>query len=351
MNFKHLCLSFAFVMTALSCSASAFALEDDSVNFLLEDDDETKAELNAKKIKPYFDEQSIVQDVIDFPQFKGFAHLMMPISSMSDLSVHLADLFKIMIVHHNVYATNTIESLNFMAHEVDLGRQIYYPIYDEGKIREDGSCKDSGVFFLRGPENAPFALIVPGGNDYYSAVIHEGFPLAINLNRRGYNVFVLSYRKRSVAVGSDDLANTIDYIIENHDKFKVSPRGYSLWGAGIGCQVILNVTQNLYHRRGCDYDKSVTNVYEYPIAYHSGKNDVPTVFVVGEMDNIVNKTVLKSAVLNLKKMSMDSMYISVPRYGHAFGLGIERFSMSSTDWITKTVEFWMENRVSRLNFN
>lgn len=349
MNCKTLCVAFMLSL-GMTFFAGNSQAEDEYVNFLLEEDEDSKGDAVSRVIKPYFNEKSIIQDVVDFPKFKGFGHLILPISSMSDLSVHLPDVYRIMNVHHNVYASNTIDSLNYLAHEVDLGNKVYYPIYNEGKIREDGSCKDSGLFFLKAKEKAPFAVVVPGGNDYYSSVIHEGLPLAINLHKRGYNVFVLSYRKRSVSVGSDDLATAIDYIMEHAEELNVAVKGYSLWGAGLGCQVVLNVTQNLYHRRDCEYGKSVTNVLEYPIAYHSSQNDVPTVFVVGETDNIVNKTVLKSAVLNLKKMKLSSLYISVPKFGHAFGLGLEKYSISSSDWITQSVEFWNENRVSRINF-
>lgn len=40
----------------------------------------------------------------------------------------------------------------------------------------------------------PFALIFPGGGFAYVGSLHEGFPLADALSRKGCNAFVLHYR-------------------------------------------------------------------------------------------------------------------------------------------------------------
>jgi hypothetical protein len=50
-----------------------------------------------------------------------------------------------------------------------------------------------GLFFFRGKSGAPFAVVSPGGGFAYVGFVHEGFPYAVEINKRGYNAFVLNH--------------------------------------------------------------------------------------------------------------------------------------------------------------
>ena len=73
------------------------------------------------------------------------------------------------------------------------GKQVFYSYYTDEEVKKDPSLQNTGLFFFRGKRNAPYAIVVPGGYKYRT-ILHEGFPIAIPISRRGYNVFVLSYR-------------------------------------------------------------------------------------------------------------------------------------------------------------
>ncbi|MDR2342481.1 MAG: hypothetical protein LBD84_05535 [Campylobacteraceae bacterium] len=67
-------------------------------------------------------------------------------------------------------------------------------------------------YYFRGKPNAPFAIICPGGGFAYIGSSHEGFPLAKQISRLGFNAFVTQYRIGSEQYATEDLASAIAYI-------------------------------------------------------------------------------------------------------------------------------------------
>ena len=59
----------------------------------------------------------------------------------------------------------------------------------------------------------PFAVVCAGGGFCYVGSLHEGFPVAMEINRSGYNAFVLKYRTNcSGKDSSDDLLRAVRFI-------------------------------------------------------------------------------------------------------------------------------------------
>jgi len=77
------------------------------------------------------------------------------------------------------------------------GRRIFYELCDDEQGREEPDREHTGLFYFRGKPGAPFAIVSPGGGFSYVASLHEGFPYALEINREGYNAFVLRYRARA----------------------------------------------------------------------------------------------------------------------------------------------------------
>lgn len=95
-----------------------------------------------------------------------------------------------------------VSSLNRMIDDASAGKRIFYDL-----------STDTGLFCFRGKPGAPFAVIVPGGGFAYVGSVHEGFPYAVEINKRGYNAFVLKYRTgRGGAVATQDLAAALSHI-------------------------------------------------------------------------------------------------------------------------------------------
>ena len=73
-------------------------------------------------------------------------------------------------------------------------------------------------------------MICPGGGFSYVGSLHEGFPHAAVLSKKGFNVFVLKYRAGSGLKASEDLASAVSYIFRNADALEIGIEGYSRGG-------------------------------------------------------------------------------------------------------------------------
>src|SRR5574344_248769 len=336
----------SMLFTSIDVSAQYLATNN-YYNSLLDDESAVKFRRGAPHYvyankQMHFSPKTTVGEALSYPAFEGFSHLLLPNVKTMDLSVHLDELQKIMNIHHNVTTQNTLESLDYIAHEVEEGRQVFFSIYSPEEIKTDPSLKDCGIFFFRGNKNAPFAVVLPGGYSY-RGTIHEGFPVALRIAHEGYNAFVLTYRKGSLKLGSTDLIRAINLIRRNYERLNVYPEHYSVWGAAVGAQIAINAVQHGYSQK--DFSdpletKPSVNVLSYPLSFYPTRNDVPTVIVVGENDKIVNKTILKSSIAHLNKLGIESKYISIPRLEHGFGVGFNPSSTVSINWIGRATSFW-----------
>lgn len=331
------------IMLPLQLSTAAEA-SNNYYNVLLDDVSANKYRHGVDKateVYNYFKATNTFKDVLEFPDFDGFSNLILPDTTKEHLDYPLNMLSKIMTLHRNVKTINTLESLEFLANECKRGKQVFYSFYTDEEVSKDPSLHNTGLFFFRGKKNAPFAIVVPGGYKYRT-ILHEGFPIAIPISRRGYNVFVLSYRIGEVTNGSEDLVKAIKYIQKNGARLGIKTDKYSLWGSSVGAQVIINVCHKALKNQNYLKDLPSANILSYPLSFFPTKNDIPTFIVVGDQDKIVNSTILKSSVVNLKKNGIEADYLVMPRLGHGFGLGINQDSSVGVNWISRAVSFWSD---------
>ena len=131
--------------------------------------------------------RSTIADVLAHPAFKGFSSYILPLEWGYDADMPLSDVERLLPYHNYIDAERCMGYINQMIDSVVAGRKIFY---DLGR-------KDAGLFFFRGRPGAPFAVICPGGGFSYVGSIHEGFPHALALSRKGYNAFVIQYQTGS----------------------------------------------------------------------------------------------------------------------------------------------------------
>ena len=118
-----------------------------------------------------------------------------------------------------------------MIDEAASGQTVFYSFYSEAQKQQQPARSNTGLFFFRGSPGAPFAVISPGGGFSYVGSVHEGFPYAAMISRKGYNAFVLRYRAGyGATVATQDLAAAVSYILANAETLGVSTNGYSSVG-------------------------------------------------------------------------------------------------------------------------
>jgi|GEM_PF-126664 len=176
--------------------------------------------------------ETAVVDVINHPAFVGFGQFLFPTEHGSpNKEMRLNEIASLMPYHNNINSATTVNVINYMLDEVKGRETIFYDYYTEGQKQDDPDKENTGLFFFPGKPNAPFAIICPGGGFSYVGSIHEGFPHALELSKKGYNALVIQYRVGGADVACEDLAAAISYIFKNAEALRVDTKDYSVWGS------------------------------------------------------------------------------------------------------------------------
>jgi hypothetical protein len=172
--------------------------------------------------------------IVNNPAFEGFGQFILPVENgIFDMYMQLKDIDSLLPFHNHIDADTTVGVINYMIDEINDGKTIFYDFYPEQQKRENPAKESTGLFFFRGKQGAPFAIVCAGGGFSYVGSIHESFPQALKLSKNGYNAFALQYRVGSQARATEDLAAALSYIFKNAEKFGVSSKDYSLWGDSV----------------------------------------------------------------------------------------------------------------------
>ena len=285
-----------------------------------------------------------VHHIVDHPAFKGFGSYMLPWDDNSRYyDTPLKDVRLLMPYHNHVDPDIVVSAINQMIDEINDGKTIFYDLYTEQQKGEDPSKEATGLFFFRGKPGAPFAVLCPGGGFAYVGSLHEGFPLAFELRKKGYNAFVLKYRVGNGSKASEDLAAAISCIIENAESLQVSAKDYSLWGSSAGARMVGDIAvHGVAGFGGQDHPKPSIVVIAYT-GHTIFSEDFPPAFItVSRDDGIVNASVVDRRVENLRRAGIEVEYRKYRNAGHGFGLGV---GTEAEGWLELAIQFW-ENQLS-----
>lgn len=294
--------------------------KEDEVNFVIE-------------------ESTKIIDIIKHPKFRGFGQFIFPTTDRNpNANTTVNNIDYLLPYHSNINTETTIKVTNYMIHSVNNNQTIFYHLYSEKEKRLDISKQDTGLFFFRGKPNAPFAIVIAGGGFSYVGSIHEGFPHALEISQKGYNVFVLQYRTNSARKACKDLARAISFIFKNKDILNVSTSNYSLWGGSAGARVAAYLGS--YGTRAFKEDnlpKPAVVVMQYTGHFEYSDIEPATFAIVGENDWIVDWRVMEARINKLKENGVETEFHLYPNLGHGFGLGIDT---SAKGWIGDAINFW-----------
>jgi acetyl esterase/lipase len=278
-------------------------------------------------------------DVINHPAFSGFGRFILPNErSEINVGIRLNDINALLPYHSHINPDTTVGAINHMIDKVNEGETLFYDFYSEEEKRSDPAKKSTGLFFFKGKEGAPFAVVCPGGGFSYVGSIHEGFPHAIELSQKGYNAFVLQYRVGGEKIACEDLATALSYIFRNAATLEVGTQNYSLWGSSAGARMVANIGSDgtvTYGVRNLPKPSVVVMAYTGHSRYTS--SDPPTFVAVGDRDGLAPPSVMERRVNVLKNLGIDVECHVYGNLGHGFGLGI---GTSSEGWLNDAVRFW-----------
>ena len=231
----------------------------------------------------------------------------------------------------------TVEIVNHLKARAEAGEKIYFPIYSKEEIREDASRADTGLFYFGGNPGERFAVMNAGGGFMYVGAVHDSFPHALEVSKKGYNAFALIYRPDKAY---EDLARAITYLYDHAKELGIQADGYSLWGGSAGARMAAvlgnrDYLQELTGRK--DIPQASAVIMQYTGYTDTSSADAPTYACVGTSDGIASADTMKSRLEKLEKMGIPTEFHSYKGLSHGFGLGT---GTVAEGWLDDAVQFW-----------
>ena len=212
------------IMTALLCACGTNEARQSSGEQTTEAAGNATARANTPT-EP-FTQDTTVGEVIHDPAFGDFGRLLFPVDRYISEDMTLADISSsdVYVWYSNIDADKTVEIVNDLKTRAENGERVFCNIYSDDEIEEDASRADTGVFFFKGDPGAKFAIMNAGGGFMYVGAMHDSFPHALEVSKKGYNAFALIYRPD---YAYEDLAQAIAYIYDHAEELQVDKEGYS----------------------------------------------------------------------------------------------------------------------------
>ena len=280
-----------------------------------------------------------IRDVVNHPSFKGFGQFILPLDRGTyDGNMHLSRVGSLLPYHSQIETEAVVKTINYMIDQIAEGKTIFYNFYTRRQKLEKPDKENTGLFLFKGKPGAPFAIVCPGGGFSYVGSVHEGFPHAIELSKKGYNAFVLQYRVGGELRACEDLAAAISYIFQHAESLGVSTKDYSVWGSSAGARMAAQIGSHSPAGYG-DYNLPRPGVVVMAYTGHPSftKNDPPTFVVQGENDGIVDVSTVDRRVDAMRKAGIEVEYRKYRNVGHGFGLGT---GTNAEGWTEYAVNFW-----------
>ena len=295
--------------------------------------DASKGAVNAEQNA--FTVNTKIEDVITDSVFGDYGRLLFPTNQRYYSGDTLGKLS--LTWYGKINPKRTVEIANYIKRHAEAGGTIFYDIYSEKERAKDPDKKNTGLFFFRGNEGAKTAIVNAGGGFVFVGAMHDSFPHALELSKKGYNAFALIYRP-GANTGCADLARAIAFLHTNAAELGIDMKDYSLWGGSAGAR--LAAWLGSYGTEGFGeavHPRPATVIMEYTgLSEVSGK-EPPTYACVGTNDGIVSFRTMQHRIDRIKANGTDAEIEIFQGLSHGFGLGE---GTVAEGWIDRAVGFW-----------
>ncbi len=285
-----------------------------------------------------WDENTGINEVIAYSGFGDWGRLIFPVDEDYYSGSTLKDLR--LTWYSNIRPAKTMEIVNYFKEMVDVGETVFYDIYTDAEKAADPWKADTGLFYFRGNPGAKFAICNAGGGFAYVGAMHDSFPHALELSKKGYNAFALIYRP-GAQTACEDLARAIAFIHEHAEELEVDVSGYSLWGGSAGARMAAWLGSYGTAAFGeAEYPRPGAVIMQYTGLSEIYGNEPPTYNCVGTNDGIASWRTMERRIVAIKGNGTDAMIEVFPGLSHGFGLGT---GTVAEGWIDNAVAFWERN--------
>ena len=280
----------------------------------------------------YYTRETLIQDVINDPAFNGYGRLIFPVNTGYWSGTTLEDLD--LVWYNYIDPDKTVEVCNYLRnHAADC----FIDIYTEAEKQADPAKRNTGLFFFKGNAGAKLAICNAGGGFSYVGAMHDSFPHALELSKKGYNAFALIYRPGDAY---EDLARAITYIHDHASELEVDADCYSLWGGSAGARMAATLGNNGYLRQltgRTDIAQTASVIMQYTGYSAVSQQDAPTFACCGTSDGIASWQTMQNRLESLAALGIPTEFHAYNGMPHGFGLGT---GTVAEGWIDDAVRFW-----------
>lgn len=165
-----------------------------------------------------FTADTLISEVANDPVFGDYGRLIFP----ADAGYYSGDTLGSLRLtwYSNIDPDKTVEIANYMKEHAEAGEVIFFDIYSAEEKAADPAKEDTGLFFFKGNPGEKFAVCNAGGGFAYVAAMHDSFPHALELSKKGYHAFALIYRP-GAQTACEDLARAIRFIFEHAEELEI----------------------------------------------------------------------------------------------------------------------------------
>ncbi len=293
------------------------------------------ADADQPQKSPAFTVDTPIEYVINYPAFGDYGRLIFPTNKRYYGGSTLGTLS--LTWYTEISPKKTVEICNFMKEHADAGEIIFYDIYTDEEKAADPSKKDTGIFFFKGRHGAKFAVCNAGGGMVYVGSMHDSFPHALEISKKGYNAFVCIYRP-GYETGPRDCARAVAFIIEHAAELEVDPFDYSLWGGSAGARIADWVgTYGTAYFGEKAYPQPAAVIMQYTGLSEVTGNEPATYNCVGTRDGIAPYTIMRERINRINANGRDTMIEVFDGLSHGFGIGE---GTVAEGWVYNAIGFW-----------
>ena len=290
--------------------------------------------MSAFVASPY-SRKSLISDVMADSMFGKHGRLLFPVQTSYWSGTTLESL---RLTYYNyIDPDETVAIVNYLRNQAKDNQTISFDIYTNAEKAADPRKQDTGLFFFRGNRGSRFAICNAGGAFAFVGAMHDSFPHALELSKKGYNAFALIYRP-GAQTACEDLARAVSFIFAHADELGVNTDCYSLWGGSAGGRMAAWVSSNGTAAFGGDnLPKAGAAIIQYTGLSDYSRDDVPTYACVGSSDGIASWRTMKARLDGMVSLGIPTEFHVYEGLPHGFGLGT---GTVAEGWINDAVRFW-----------
>ena len=286
-----------------------------------------------------FTKNTKVWDVINDPVFDGYGRLIFPADVTIDENLTLENVDELLKWYNCINPDKTVEIVNYMKSKAENGEVIFYDIYTDKEKQEDPQKANTGLFFFKGNPGEKTAITTAGGGFEYVGAMHDSFPLALELSKKGYNAFAIIYRP-SAETGCQDLSRAVAFIHEHSGELDISADNYSLWGGSAGATIVEWVGAYGTAQFGAgEYPKPSAVIMQYMgvSGFPLSGDEAPTYACVGTADTVLDYTETVNKINAIKENGTAAEVEVFDGLPHGFGIGE---GTVAEGWVDNAAAFW-----------